>query len=164
MSEVFHTADLETAEHVLSDSYAKMRVDGRGQWNGMWLSQAALTPTVRFDHFRCTLSFAADVSNPLGALLFSTLAAGRAGYAARGGERLYQAGQVHLVSQPEHPFRTMVEDADGEMAMIDPALPSQVADTAPGRNRQPVRFTGYDPVSPHAARQWQHTYSSSTTR
>jgi transcriptional regulator GlxA family with amidase domain len=65
---------------------------------------------------------------------------------------LYQAGQVYLVAQPDHPITTTVEDTDGEIAMIDPALPSQVADTAPGRTRQPVRFTGYDPVSPHAAR------------
>jgi hypothetical protein len=60
MSEVFETADLETAEHVLSGSYASMRVDGRSGWNGMWLSRAALTPAVRFDHFRFAMSFTAD--------------------------------------------------------------------------------------------------------
>jgi hypothetical protein len=32
-----------------------------------------------------------------------------------------------------------------------PALPSQIADTEPGRTRQPVRFTGYEPISPQAA-------------
>lgn len=158
MSEVFQTADLETAEHVLSGSYANMRVDGRGQWSGMWLSQAALTPAVRFDHCRFTMSFAADV-NPLGALLFSTLGAGRAAYASGGSERLYQAGQVYLVAEPERPFTTKVEDTDGEVAVIDLALPGQVADTAPGRTQQPVRITGYEPVSPHAARQWQNTYA-----
>jgi AraC-like DNA-binding protein len=39
------------------------------------------------------------------------------------------------------------------------ARPGQVADTAPGRTQQPVRFTGYEPVSPQAARQWQDTYA-----
>jgi AraC-like DNA-binding protein len=158
MSEVFETGDLETAEHVLSGRYARMRVDRSGQWNGMRLSLATLTPAVRFDHFRFALSFAAHV-NPVGALLFSTLGAGRAGYASGRGERLYQAGQVYLAAQPEDPFTITIENTDGEMAVIDPALPSQVADTAPGRTRQPVRITGYEPVSAHAARQWQHTYA-----
>jgi transcriptional regulator GlxA family with amidase domain len=38
-------------------------------------------------------------------------------------------------------------------------LLSQVADTEPGRAQQPVRITGYEPVTPQAAQQWKDTYA-----
>jgi transcriptional regulator GlxA family with amidase domain len=43
------------------------------------------------------------------------------------------------------------------LAVIDPALPGEVAGTAPGRAAVPVKFTGYDAVSPQAASQWAAT-------
>jgi AraC-like DNA-binding protein len=157
MSGVFETTDLESAEQVLSDRYAKMRVDGRDPRGGMRLTQASLIPAVRLDHVRFAMSFTAEV-DPLGTLIVASLVSGRAAHGS-GGERRYRAGQVYLVSQPEHPYTTMIEDVDGELAVLDPALPSLVADTTPGRSQQPVRLTSCEPVSPHAARRWQDTYA-----
>lgn len=47
---------------------------------------------------------------------------------------------------------------DLEVAVLDPALVRHVADTAPTRSQQPVRFTGYEPVSRQAAATWKSTY------
>jgi len=60
---------------------------------------------------------------------------------------------------PDRPWTATIDDTDLEAAFIDPALLSQVADGEPGQTRQPVRFTGYEPVSPQAARAWQATYA-----
>lgn len=40
-----------------------------------------------------------------------------------------------------------------------PGLPSRIADTESGRTQQPVRFTGYEPVSAQAAEAWKHAYA-----
>src|SRR5262249_53032353 len=53
-----------------------------------------------------------------------------------------------------------IEHAEVEAVIIDPALPTQLAapSPAPGHTARPVRFTGYEPVSPQAAAQWRTAY------
>jgi AraC-like DNA-binding protein len=157
MSEVFETEDLEMAEQALIRGYGNLRVSARGQRRGMRLSQASLTPQARLDDARFAMSLDA-VAAPLGTLVFGELKSGRVGYRSDHSERYYRPGQVYLTAQPDHCYTATVDDSEVELAVIDPALLSLVADPAPGRRPGPVRFTGYEPVSPQAARLWCATY------
>ena len=159
MSEVFETADIEVAEHLLRDSYGgNLRIDSRGPLGGIRLDQTWLTPSVRLDHLRLAISFEAW-ANPFGVLAIGHSRSGLVTYYSDGSERRYGPGDVGFCIQPEHPSTARFEDLDIDIAVIDPGLLSQVADSAPGRKRQPVRLTGYEPVSPQAARLWTGTYA-----
>ncbi|HEY7143701.1 MAG TPA: AraC family transcriptional regulator [Streptosporangiaceae bacterium] len=152
MELVTEAADPETAGHLLSGTYGPMRIDVRSQRYGMRLAQASLGP-VRFDHVRFAMDFTADAA-PLSALAFGQLLSGRVSYRSDGSQREYHPGQVFLVAQPDHPYTVTVHDAELQLVVFGPALPSQVAAPAPGRAQHPVRFTGYEPVSPQAADDW----------
>jgi AraC-like DNA-binding protein len=156
MAEVFETDDMELAERVLSELYADVRIAPRGPRRGLRMTSAPAGP-VRFDR----VTFAMDVQArgiPLGRLIFGRLASGRVSHASGGPERHFGAGDAFLVAQPEHPYTAGTQDGDFELAIMPPDLPSRVAATAPGRRPEPVRFTGYEPVSPQAARLWTSTY------
>jgi AraC-like DNA-binding protein len=157
MADVFETEDMELAEHVLSGAYAGLRISARGHRRGLRMTHATAGP-VRFDHV--TLAMSMRVRGiPLGNLIFGRLASGRVSHVSDGSERRYRAGDAFLVAQPEHPYTAQTEDGDFELAILQPDLPSRVAATAPGRRQQPVRFTGYEPVSPLAGRLWASTYA-----
>ncbi len=158
MTEFFETGDISLAEQVLGGVYATMRISARGQRRGIRLTRVSLTPAARLDHVRFAMSLDLAAA-PLGALVFSDLKSGSVRLRSGNEDRYHQSGQVYLAVQPEHPFTATIEDAEAEMAVLDPDLPDQLAATAPGRVLQPVRFTGYDPVSPQAARQWRATYA-----
>jgi hypothetical protein len=133
-----------------------MRLSAHGERRGMRLTQATLTPAARLDHIRFAMSFDVDTA-PLGALAFGELKSGLVRHTSDRSDRYYRRGQVYLAAQPGHHYTAAVEDVEAETVVIDPDLPSQLAGTAPGRAQQPVRFTGYEPVSPGAARQWRAT-------
>jgi AraC-like DNA-binding protein len=158
MGTVFETTDIEYAAHILSSSYGSLKIDGRGQHGAVRLAQAALSPSVRFDHNRFAMSFD-TTGTRLDVLLIGHLRSGRVAYHVDGGERLYQPGDVYLAVPPGHPYAARSADTDVDLAVIDPALPGRLASAAPSRSGQPVQFTGSDPVSPRAARQWQATYA-----
>jgi AraC-like DNA-binding protein len=157
MATLIETVDLETTRQVLSTSYGSVRIRPRGRRHGMRLTQASLGPA-RFDHVRFTMSFEAD-ADPLGTLVFGQLRSGYTHCASDGSQRSSRPGQLFLFAQPDHPCTAVIEDTEAELAVIDPALPDQVADTAPGRTKRPVRFTGYEPVSAQAAQAWTSTYA-----
>ena len=159
MAEVFETTNLESAEHILRGAYGtSIRIAPRGQRRGIRLVHTPLSPLVRFQRSRYTMTF--DLaSNPLGALVICHLQDGRVAYCSGGSERPLLCGDVFLAVQPDHPYTATVEDADVESVVIDPALLSEVADGEPGRTGRPVRLTGYQPVSPRATRRWQATYA-----
>ena len=153
MGEVFETTDAELAEDLLLRHYGtRFRIRANGQRGGMRLAQAVLTPAVRFEYSRFAMSFTA-IAGPLGVLAFGQLTDGRLASRSDGSERRLRPGDVFLGVQPGHQFGATAENPQIEMAIIDPVLLSQVADTEPGRAQQPVRITGYEPVSPQAARQ-----------
>jgi AraC-like DNA-binding protein len=159
MGEVFETTDAELAEDLLLRQYGtRFRIRANGQRGGMRLAQAVLTPAVRFEYSRFAVSFTVT-AGPLGVLAFGQLTDGLLASRSDGSERRLRPGDVFLGVQPGHPFRATVENTQTETAIIDPVLLSQVADTEPGRAQQPVRITGYEPVSPQAARQWKDTYT-----
>jgi AraC-like DNA-binding protein len=124
----------------------------------MRLAHARLTPAARLDHVSFTMTFDADAA-PLDALIFGELKSGRIRHGSDHGDRYYERGQPFLAAQPEHSYTATVADADAETAVIDPALLNELAETAPGPAPRPVRFTGYEPVSPQAAAQWRATYA-----
>jgi AraC-like DNA-binding protein len=150
--------DLEAAEHVLSRSYANLRIDGRGQRGQGWITQHPLTPEVRLDRNRFTMSFGLT-GIPLGVVTIGHLRSGRATYRSAGSERAYRRGNVFFAAQPEDPYAVSSVNADIEVAVIDPALLAQIAQTEPGRSPKAVRFTSYEPVSAQAVHAWKNTYA-----
>ena len=156
--EILEAADLDLAEHILSSAFGRLRIGARGQRCGMRMAQTSLTPALRLDYGRFTMSFDTH-ARAQGALVFGTVRSGRVSHTSGGSHRLLGPGDVYLVAQPEHALAATIEDVEAETAAIDPALPGQVAGTEPGRIQQPVRFTGYKPVSPRAAQRWKDTYA-----
>lgn len=159
MGKVFEATDIETAELILRDTYGgNIRIDGGSPPGGIRLDVASLSPSVRLDH----ITFGMNVSltaNPLGILVFCHVRSGWVAYRSEGSERAYRPGDVFFPVQPEHSYTAQCAETDFDTAVIDPALPSQVADTAPGRTQQPVRFTSYQPISPRAAQTWERAYA-----
>lgn len=158
MGEVFETTDVELAEHTLSSTYGSMRLSAHGERRGMRLVHDRLTPAARLDQVSFAMAFDADAAPP-GALIFGELTSGRVRHGSDHGDRRYGPGQPFLAAQPEHSYTATVVDAEAEVAVIDPTLPSELAESAPGPTPRPVRFTGYEPVSPRAAAQWHATYA-----
>lgn len=158
MGTVFETTDIDAAESMLREHYGVgFRIDARGQRRGMRLTRTCLGP-VRLDQLSFAMSFNAHVA-PLGALVFCEVTSGRIDRGSDSSRRAYWPGDVYLTAQPDHRHTTAVEDTELNAAVIDADLPGQVADTAPGRSQQPVRFTGYEPVSAQAAQTWKTTYA-----
>jgi AraC-like DNA-binding protein len=89
-----------------------------------------------------------------GMLMFGELTGGRLRRTSEGGERHYLPGDVFLAAQPGRPHSSTVHDAEARLVVVDPALPGQVADTAPSRMPAPVTFTGCEALSPQARMQW----------
>jgi len=152
MELVAETTDMETAEDVLSSTYAPVRIHPRGPRCGLRLEQAALGP-VQFHHVDMAMNFEVE-GYPLGTLVFGELISGLLRQGSDGIDRHYLPGEVFLAAQPGHPYIATVYGAEMQLTVIDPALPGQVADPAPGRTQDPVRFTGYEAVSAQAKRQW----------
>jgi AraC-like DNA-binding protein len=157
MLEVFETADVEAAAHLLSSAYGSMRIAARGERQGIRLTQMS-AGRVRLDHNKFAMRFDIDAS-ALDVLVFGELKAGLVRFGSDRDDRYYRPGQVFFSAQPEHPYTATMDGTEVELVIIDPTLPSQVANAAPGRAPQPVRFTGHEAVSANAARQWRATYA-----
>ena len=157
MNSVAVAADLETAQDILSSTYGAVRIDPRGPRRGLRLERSVLGP-VQFHYVNVAMDFDA-VGDPPQSLIFGQLISGRVRQASGGSDRRYLPGQTFLAVQPGHSYTASVREADVQLAVIDPALPSQVADTEPGRAQAPVQFTGYEAVSVQAATRWTDTYA-----
>lgn len=155
MNVVAETTDLETAEDILSATYAPIRIHPRGLRCGLRLEQTALGP-MQFHHVSLGMDFDAE-GDPLEALVFGELTSGQVRQKSNGSDRRYVPGEVFLAARCSDPYTVTVHGADVQLTLLDPALPSQVADSAPGRAQVPVRFTGYEPVSAQAREQWKST-------
>jgi AraC-like DNA-binding protein len=153
----FETTDVDLLEDVLSSSYADMRIDAHGQRGGVRMTRSGLGPPVRLDRNQWTLTFDVTAGAPLGFLAIGHLRAGRASCRSGADERRYGPGDVFLTVPPEDAYTATIDESDNEVTVIDPALVTQIAGPPPGRADQPVRFTGYEPVSAQAARTWKTT-------
>jgi AraC-like DNA-binding protein len=149
--------DAESTLALLSDLRGTVRIHPRGERGGMRLDQGKIGPvTIDRTTFRTDMDI--DVG-PAGKLVFGYVEYGAIGFRTDGAEHWHSDGGVYLASQPGHWRTSMVRGGVHEQAVIDPALPSQIVGTEPGRTQQPVRFTGYEPVSAQAARTWKNTYA-----
>ncbi len=152
------TEDTESTLALLSglrgDVWVRIRGAHRG---GMRLDQVAIGP-VTLDRGTFDTDFDIDVG-PVGKLVFGQVSGGTVGYRSHGAERWHGNGGAYLADQPGRCRTAMFRGGVHEQAVLDPALPGQIAATEPGRTERPVRFTGYAAVSPSAARTWRHTYA-----
>src|SRR5687768_945898 len=72
-------------------------------------------------------------------------------------EGRYAADDLFLWSYPDLPYTLRWAPGAITNCVIDPALLSRVAATAPGRRTEQIRFTDLDPRSPAAASHWSAT-------
>jgi AraC-like DNA-binding protein len=147
--------DVESTLALLSDLRGTVRIHARCERGGMRLDQGKIGP-VTIDRTTFRTDMDVDVG-PAGKLVFGHVEHGAVGFRTDGAEHWHGHGDVYLAAQPGHWRTSMVRGGVHEQAVIDPALSSQIVGTEPGQP-QPVRFTGYEPVSAQAARAWKSTY------
>jgi len=158
MSDVFETSDLGLAEHILSTEYGRMRIGAHGQRRGLQMTQAQLNAGVRLDHLNFRMSVDVEAA-ALGTLVLGEVCSGRLRLESDGSERRMGPGDLYLTAQPEHPYRGSIREVQSNLAVIDPALVTELAGTDPGHRQQPLRFTGYQPVSAQATQHWKNTFA-----
>jgi len=120
MGEVFETTDLETVEHVLSDTYGKMRLSAPGASGALRMSQTPVSSSVRLDRVTFTMSLEASVSQ-LGVLVFGELKSGRLRFESGRSDRRFGPGGVYFAAQPDHPYAATMEETVLEQAVLDAA-------------------------------------------
>jgi AraC-like DNA-binding protein len=150
---VFESDDLASTQDFLSRTYTRMRV-------GSSTPDAAparvhRTAVTAFSVDDVTLGFDMDyAATPLGRICLCLVRSGTIrDHAYRGVEDSFGPGDVVSLAPPDQPYSGRVCGARYTLALLDPALLSQVAEAAPRRAPQPVRLTGHRPHSPAAARQ-----------
>jgi AraC-like DNA-binding protein len=156
MRRVVVTADTESTLALLAEIRGAVRIHGRDGRGGMRLEQDRVGP-VTIDRTVFDVDLDADVG-PVDTLVFGQVTAGAVGFRTDRGEHWHRDG-VYLSDQPGRPRTSMIRGGTHDQVIIDPVLPCQIANAEPGRTGQPVRFTGYEPISPRAARAWQDAYA-----
>src|SRR3712207_1703404 len=94
---------------------------------------------------------------PLGLLLFGTMTAGRLAVTSDEQTRQLAPGDSFLTVQPEHPCSVSVDDYAAHVVVLDPADVAAHLGPLSAGSPEPVRFTGYTPVSAATARLWKAT-------
>ncbi|MEU3460375.1 helix-turn-helix domain-containing protein [Streptomyces sp. NPDC006733] len=90
-------------------------------------------------------------------LLIMQLSQGTLWRALGGDEQCMGPGELMVLAQPGQPYRAAPQQICGRTVLIDRGVLQEVAGTAAGTTPGPVRFTGYRPHSPAAARWWKRT-------
>ncbi|MET8760193.1 helix-turn-helix transcriptional regulator [Lentzea sp. NPDC004782] len=139
--------DLDAAHEVLSAAYARLRFNRVDTGPSLRLT-ARTFGQVRFDRLDGRIGFEA-AAEPMGDYIFAHLESGKARYSSDGEDRLVASGDSFLPVLPGRPFTVATEDPRASMVVFSQAVVDDVADD--------VRFTGYRPVSPHAAAAWRST-------
>jgi len=150
-------ADTESTLALLSGLRGEVWVRIRGGRGGMRVDQIGIGP-VTMDRGTFDTDLDLDVG-PVGKLVFGQVSGGAVGYRTDRAEHWHGNGGAYMAGQPGHYRTSMFRGGLHEQAVIDPALPGQIAATEPGRTERPVRFTGYEAISAAAARTWRHTYA-----
>ncbi|WP_026316668.1 helix-turn-helix transcriptional regulator [Actinokineospora enzanensis] len=98
-------------------------------------------------------------SAPLGAVVVTTLHSGQFERRTAGVREVLGAGDTALMAQPDQPVTVEWRGAAGAIETIGIDLPLVAAILATDPEALPprVRFTGYRPVTPAAARHWRRT-------
>jgi AraC-like DNA-binding protein len=157
MSLVVETHDADSTLALLSSTRGVIRIRAHDHPAEVRLVHHRIG-SAGIDDLTLAMNFDADVSPP-DRLIFGQVSSGAIGFQVGAIERWYAQGDIYLAGQPRQRRITTVRAGQHEQAVLDPALPSEVADTGPGRLQQPVRFTGYEPVSSQAAQAWKNAYA-----
>ncbi|QLQ38421.1 helix-turn-helix transcriptional regulator [Micromonospora robiginosa] len=165
MGQVFEATDIDVAEQILRDGYGgNIRLDAGEIPPRLRLDAVAVSPAARLDQI--TFGFRFHVrAEALGALVICHIGSGRLAYHPADGERTtYGPGDAFVPVQPERGFTADCAEADFRTTVLDPALLHSIAETAPGRRPEPVRFTSHAPLSADAAGTWDavHAYARET--
>jgi AraC-like DNA-binding protein len=154
---VLVAADTESTLALLSRLRGEVWVRHRGGRGGMRLDQVEIGP-VTMDRGTFDADLDIDVG-PVGKLVFGQVSGGAVGYRTDRAEYWHGNAGAYMAGQPGQCRTAMFRGGLHEQAVMDPALPGQVAATEPGRTERPVRFTGCEAVSVRAARTWRQTYA-----
>ena len=153
----FETTNLDAAHHMLTTLYGDLRLSVTGDQHLVCLEHHCLGS---FELHRTTFTMHCDVSGrALRMLAFGHVVRGRVACRRSGYPGEHSVGDAFLAAQPGASYGATLDDTDIEFALLNPALIAQVADSAPGRNSHPVRFTGYEPISPQAAKLWVNSFA-----
>ena len=155
MSLLTEITDPDAALSLLAGQRGAVRIHSRREPPAIRLVHGNLGPA-GLDRMSLGMDLDIDVAAQ-GPFVFGQVISGTVGFRADGTERWYAPGEVYLASQPGHERTTMIRSGEHEQAVIDPALVSRIAQTAPGRAPGPVRFTGYAPSGGQAAALWKST-------
>uniref|UniRef100_UPI003F84CFA2 AraC family transcriptional regulator n=1 Tax=Actinosynnema sp. TaxID=1872144 RepID=UPI003F84CFA2 len=147
---VVDVSDDEAAEELLSATYTRLVLRSSGPQRGLRLASASLGE-VRFDEVELRAAVDAEV-DPLGSYVFGLVRSGRIDTGSADAPRAHGPGDAFLAARPDDPHRVTGERGAFSVTVLPTSLLQQVA---PGP--EPVRFTGYTPVTPEAARGWTAT-------
>lgn len=149
---IMETKDLDPAFALLCRQRGVTRIGYEGEQGGIRAVRHAVGP-VSVDHLSLGMDLHAEV-RPMDTLVFGQVNAGSLCLRSGGAERWYGPGDVYLAGQPWQ-RRTVMALGEHEQTVIDAAFISQVASQVPASEARPVRFSGYEPVSPQAASMWK---------
>ncbi|MCY1141613.1 AraC family transcriptional regulator [Actinoplanes sp. Pm04-4] len=154
MSEVLSASGLDDVEQLISDQYVAVR-----------LRPGPTDPTLTIEQDRVgsvivgSMAYGMNVdidAEPMGALGIVYPRSGHATYRSRGEERPCGPGELCVAAYAGDGFAATQDYLDCDFVILDPALLSDVASTAPGID-EPVRLTGYRALSSHATAIWLDT-------
>lgn len=152
---VVETEDLDSTVALVSAVRGAVHLRSRDGRAGLRLVSESIGP-VSLEQVTVGAEFDVDLG-PAGFLVAGQVNWGALGVRAADGERWYTTGDVYLAAQPGQERTTLARAGQHEQVVIAPDLISQVAQTAPGAGKGPVRFTGYAAAGPQAAGRWRAT-------
>jgi AraC-like DNA-binding protein len=94
---------------------------------------------------------------PFNSLVIATLWAGTFERECGGVSERFSAGDVFIDAEPTLPASVRMLQVEGQTVMLDLGVLAQVAATEPSRAPGPIRWSGFQPVSPTAAVHWKNT-------
>ncbi|WP_040792322.1 helix-turn-helix transcriptional regulator [Nocardia paucivorans] len=152
----FQSDDLGVTEEFLSSTYTRIRIGSDSRHPRATISRID-SGTVSVDDvaFDFEMDYRAD---PLGKVCLCSMETGT--IEARlpdCSNDTFGPGDTALLAPLELPFSGTLHHVRYTIAMFDPRLLDQVAESHPGREREPVRLTGHRPVSAATARSLRDT-------
>ncbi|MET0416734.1 MAG: helix-turn-helix transcriptional regulator [Actinoplanes sp.] len=157
MTVLFETTDVASAHHTLSTMYRLRRCAASGEDQFLRLRRDTSGP-LELHHITLTMTCQV-VGEPLGQVFLGHVIDGGVTYQHGRDRYAWHTGDAFLAAQPDLPYRAEVTDADIEYISFDAALLARVADTAPNRSAEPIRFTGYQPATQRDAVLWCDTFA-----
>ncbi|TCO53520.1 AraC family transcriptional regulator [Actinocrispum wychmicini] len=158
MKTVFESSDLDEVQEFISAGYASVRFRASRQGRHCFrLTRHPLGP-ISLELTDCSFEMG-YVAHSLGRVGVAWVDTGAwlTSEGVGGAAASHGPGDVFVLGQPGHGFAGRVTNLRCGYVSVEPSLLSKVAATAPGRTEQPVRLTGYRPVSPAAGQHLMRT-------